>query len=245
MQAKVKVHDVQKRQGRRAGPLVLVFSDTTFTNQRGELVARDIGSSFRFSARGVVQRGGMGQAVIEASGGKLREAPPAPDFPPPGTRHYDTHTVYWDDVKEGDEVPSYDVGILHDTHMDRYASGTSGGFPMQIVTPEQAAARGPDDPIPARFAPGVMRTCWFGTLLTRWTGPNAWVTRLSHQNREWCLVGYGIICKGRVTGKRVENGKHLVDVDVWAENDLGMVTNPGTATVELQPNEIRPGTGMD
>ena len=42
-----------------------------------------------------------------------------------------------------------------------------------------------------------------------------------------------MIIKGRVTGKRVEGDQHLVDLDMWVENDFGMVTNPGHATVDL------------
>ena len=249
--ANVKIHDVQKRQGRRAGPLVIVFSDMTFTNQRNEVVARDIGSSFRFSTRGVIQRGGMAQAVVEASEGKLREISPVPDFSlgvspvhPPGTRRYDTHNVYWDDVNVGDEIPPNDIGILHPAHLKRYTAGTRGGFPTWFVTPEQAAAWGPGHPIPSQFAPGVMRTPWFGTMLTQWAGPNVWVSKISYESREWNLVGYGVINRGRVTGKRMENGKFLVDLDVWTENEFGMVTNPGQAIVELLPNEIQPGTGL-
>ena len=242
--ANVKVSNVDKRQGRRAGPLVLVFSDMTFHNQNDELVARNIGSSFRFSARGGASRGGMGRAIIEASGGKLREIPEAPDFPSPGTHRYDTHNIYWDDVTVGEEIPPYEIGILHPVHLDRYNSATFGRFPYPSVSAEVAAARGPDDPIPSLFAPGIMRTSWFGILLTQWAGPNAWLSRLSYQNREWNLVGYGITCKGRITGKRHEEGKFLVDLDVWVENEFGMVTNSGSAVVELFANSIRPGTGL-
>jgi hypothetical protein len=40
-------------------------------------------------------------------------------------------------------------------------------------------------------------------------------------------------CKGVVTAKRVEDGKHLVDADIWAENQREERTAMGTATVEL------------
>ena len=243
--ANVKAHSVEKRQGRRAGPLVIVRSERIFKNQRGEVVSRNIGTSFRFSTRGVAGRGGMAQNVLAQEGGKLREAPPAPDWPAPGTvRWYNSKNVYWDDVKDGEEIPPYDIGILTDSFLDRHSAGSSGRFPGGGVDADLAAARGPDDPIPSRFAGGVLRTSWFGILLTQWAGPNAWITDISYQNREWCLVNYGVINKGRVTGKRIENGKHLVDLDVWTENEFGMVTNPGTATVELLPNEIRAGTGL-
>jgi acyl dehydratase len=238
--ANVKAHSVEKRQGRRAGPLVIVRSERIFTNQRGEIVARNMGASFRFSTRGVVERGGMAQNVISASGGKLRELPPTPDWPAPGTvRWLNDNNVYWDNVVVGEEIPAYELGILHNDHFDRFSAGMSGRFTAARLDPDVAAARGTDNPIPTRFAPGIMRTAWIGTLLTKWGGPNIWVSNITYQNREWNLAGYGVTCKGRITGKRIEQGRHLVDLDVWVENDLGMVTNPGSAIVELAPNQIQ------
>ena len=36
-----------------------------------------------------------------------------------------------------------------------------------------------------------------------------------------------------MTRKYVENGEHLVDVEVWAENQRGEITAPGRAVVRL------------
>jgi hypothetical protein len=38
---------------------------------------------------------------------------------------------------------------------------------------------------------------------------------------------------GRVTGKREEGGRKLVDLEVWVENAQGKQTTPGKATVVL------------
>jgi hypothetical protein len=40
-------------------------------------------------------------------------------------------------------------------------------------------------------------------------------------------------CRGRVTGKRIEDGTGLVDVELGLEDESGNVTTPATATVEL------------
>jgi hypothetical protein len=43
-----------------------------------------------------------------------------------------------------------------------------------------------------------------------------------------------ITCKGVVTKKYEEDGKKLVDLDIWTENPEGQKTTPGFATVELK-----------
>jgi hypothetical protein len=40
-------------------------------------------------------------------------------------------------------------------------------------------------------------------------------------------------CKGKVSKKYVEEGEHLVDLEIGLENGKGQVTTPGTATVAL------------
>jgi hypothetical protein len=39
--------------------------------------------------------------------------------------------------------------------------------------------------------------------------------------------------KGKVTGKRIQDGEHLVDCEIHVENQAGLVTAPGKATVTL------------
>jgi len=70
-------------------------------------------------------------------------------------------------------------------------------------------------------------------MLSRWAGPNARITKLSQQNREWLLVGFKAICGGSVSGKFVESGRQYLECDLWCDCDLGFCTNVGRATVEV------------
>ena len=47
------------------------------------------------------------------------------------------------------------------------------------------------------------------------------------------VMGDTTWCHGRVTGKTVEVGLHLVEIDVWGENQNGEVTVKGEARVQL------------
>ena len=46
----------------------------------------------------------------------------------------------------------------------------------------------------------------------------------------WC---HGKVTGKRVSGKTVENAEHLVEIDVWGENQRGEVTVKGDARVQL------------
>ena len=51
--------------------------------------------------------------------------------------------------------------------------------------------------------------------------------------RKMNLLGDLMTVKGKVTDKRVEDGDHLVEADVWCETDRQGVTTPCKATVIL------------
>ncbi len=59
------------------------------------------------------------------------------------------------------------------------------------------------------------------------------MTSLSCQYRGMDLVTASMTAKGKVTGKRVHDGQHLIDLEVWVEGEKGHVTTPGKATVRL------------
>jgi hypothetical protein len=42
-----------------------------------------------------------------------------------------------------------------------------------------------------------------------------------------------LTARGRITNKYEEDGKHLLELDIWVENQTGDNTCPGTATVCL------------
>ena len=52
-------------------------------------------------------------------------------------------------------------------------------------------------------------------------------------NRKPNIMGDTTWCKGKVTGKRVEDGRHIIDVELTGTNQLGDVNTTGTASVVL------------
>jgi hypothetical protein len=80
---------------------------------------------------------------------------------------------------------------------------------------------------------GPQRVCWLSQYATDWMGDDATLKKLTVQVRHPNLIGDINTIRGRVTGKRVENGEHLVTCEMAVANQSGLVTAPGTAVIAL------------
>jgi hypothetical protein len=60
------------------------------------------------------------------------------------------------------------------------------------------------------------------------------VTRIVQRNEEWVLIGFKVICSGRVTRKSIVDGRCLVDLEIACHSQLGFRTNSGTAQVAFE-----------
>ena len=69
--------------------------------------------------------------------------------------------------------------------------------------------------------------------MTHWMGDDGFLKKMYVELRRFNVVGDTTWCKGRVTGKRVEDGEHLVDLEIWGENQRQEITTRGTAVVRL------------
>jgi acyl dehydratase len=221
----------EPKKSRKLGDAVLVNAEMRFTNQREEIVARLNSYTFRFDARRVADAGMIAQSYPPLAPGQFtRNVPTPPALPgtfPTPVRRYDTPR-FFEDVSEGEEVLPWDLGPLMAFDIGRFDAVTLGTGFDEIGRTEH---------VPDAYAPGVMRIQWFGAMLTRWAGPNAFVTKISQRNEEWVLVGFKVICSGRVTRKSIVNGRCLVDLDIACHSELGFRTNSGTAQVEFESRE--------
>ncbi|WP_131744754.1 MaoC family dehydratase N-terminal domain-containing protein [Frankia sp. Cppng1_Ct_nod] len=90
---------------------------------------------------------------------------------------------------------------------------------------------------PRAYDYGVLRECWLHHFLTDWAGDDGWVERQHDEIRKFNYQGDAQVLGGEVTGKRVEDGRALVDVAVWARNQRDEETARGAATVALPSHE--------
>jgi hypothetical protein len=78
-------------------------------------------------------------------------------------------------------------------------------------------------------------------LCTDWMGDDAWLWRLDCEFRKFNYVGDAHWMRGRVTRKYLADGERpAVDLDLWGENQRGLITTPGHASVLLPSREHGP-----
>ena len=136
--------------------------------------------------------------------------------------------LFWEDVEEGQEIPSFSrkVGYME---LNRFAAA-NGEFVQIHMDPDYAknVAKLPDVIIM-----GNLKAAYIANALTAWAGDEGWLQKIAIDYRKMDTVNTTVTAKAKVTSKRRDGGKHLVDLDVWLENENGEVTTPGSAVVAL------------
>ena len=165
---------------------------------------------------------------------------------------------FWEDVNVGDVAKPVVKGPLNITDMICWYSG--GGHTYQSheraqryrkrhpsdayrnpkTGAQDSAARGHAEKemarevgMPGGYDVGTQRVSWFGHLMTHWAGDDGFIRRLNVTVKRPNIFGDVSWCRGTVVDKRVEEGAHLVELEVRIENQLGDVTADGTSIVEL------------
>ncbi len=134
---------------------------------------------------------------------------------------------YWDDVREGEELPTLKK---HCTSQQLVQwAGASGDFYQIHYDKEFAKSTGLDNII----VHGLLKNAFEGQLLSDWAGHRGRVKKFGCSYRGMDPVDQDIFVKGVVTRKYEEGGEHLVDLDVWTETPQGQKTTPGNGTVRL------------
>ena len=136
--------------------------------------------------------------------------------------------LYWDDVEEGQEVPPFSRKVTY-MELNRFA-GANDEYVLIHMDPDYAknVAKLPDV-----IVMGNLKLAYIANALEDWAGEDGWVQKLGVDYRKMDVVHSTLTAKGKVARKYQEDGKHLVDLEVWLENDQGEVTTPGRAVVSL------------
>ena len=135
--------------------------------------------------------------------------------------------IYWDDVKEGAELPPL-VKNPTTQQLVMYA-GASGDY-YQIHYDKDYAKNNDLENV---ILHGALKNAFLGHLVTKWMGEQGDLKRLACQYRGMDIPGTPVTVKGLVTRKYQEQGANLVDCEIWLEKQGGEKTTPGSATVAL------------
>lgn len=135
--------------------------------------------------------------------------------------------VYVEDVQVGAEIPPLVKGPLAQIQLTRYA-GASGDFNPIHQDDEFARAAG----MGGVFAHGMLSMGFVAQVLTDWAGAGT-VRRLGVRFAALVRLNDVVTCRGRVLAKTSKDDQHLVDLEVWGENQRGEKVVTGRATLAL------------
>lgn len=171
---------------------------------------------------------------------------------------------YFEQVEIGDELDTLLKGPMSVTNVIAFDQGWGGLyirahkllFKMRdahpaLAIPNQHGAPEPpervhwdeefarDVGVPGPYDYGPERVSWLGHVIHHWMSDYGFVRSLYGEVRRHNVMGDVTWCSGEVADKRVEDGNHLVEVDLVARDQRDEVTAKGEAVVQL-PSEDEP-----
>lgn len=179
-------------------------------------------------------------------------------------RHYEAeeirgaNTRYWDDVREGEHLPTMAKGPMTVTGFICYAQGWGGLYirANKLAWQQQSKHPGlgipnrrniPDCPervhweeefalkvgAPGAYDYGPERCSWLTHQATNWMGDDGFLVKAKCQVRRHNPEGDLLLIHAQVARKYIEDGRHLVELSQRAENQDGELSAMGSAIVEL------------
>jgi acyl dehydratase len=128
----------------------------------------------------------------------------------------------------GDELEPI-TKTLDREQLVKYAAG-SGDFNPLHYDPDFPQARDIGDNI----VHGRLKYAALGQLVSDWLGHAGFVRRISASYLGMDRRGEPFTCRGRVSGVRQEDGRNVVELELWTENSEGKRTTEGAAEVVLR-----------
>jgi acyl dehydratase len=135
--------------------------------------------------------------------------------------------IRYAEVKEGDEIPKFEVKNLTRTDIVKYA-GASGDF--NPIHHDETFAKGAG--YPTVFAHGMLSAGLVSKCLTDYVGrQNLRKFSISFRSQVW--PGDTITCGGKVTRKFEEQGEKRIEGELTALNQKGEVAVTGSFVAAL------------
>ena len=250
--------DLVEHQTKFAGRSFQQIYHVDFYNQNGDLVADGDSWVFRTDRDEARERGTKYTDV------KGKVEPHTDEQLAEWSKLYDKEEIrgatprYWEDVQEGEELPTMMKGPMTVTGFICYAQGWGGlyiranklAYKMQQKHPGTGIKNRfnvPDCPervhwdeefalqvgAPGAYDYGPERTSWLTHHCTNWMGDDGFLAKHKSQIRRHNPDGDVIFIKGQVTRKFEEGGKHFVEISQVAETHRGELSATGAAIVQL------------
>lgn len=251
--------DLVEHQTRFAGRAVQQIYHVDFFNQDGDKVAEADSWCFRTERDHAREVGTKYEAARERGPRRYSDEELAEAF-----KLYRNEEVrgavprYWEDVQEGEALPTMFKGPMTVTGFIAYAQGWGGLYIRANKLAWQLIDAHPGVGIKNRFgipdvpervhweedfalevgAPGAYdygpeRTSWLTHHLTNWMGDTGFLHKASCKIRRHNPEGDMVFISGKVVRKYQQDGKHLVDIEQIAHNQDNELSVVGSGTVIL------------
>ena len=257
--ATARLLDVVKKHGEFCGPMALQRGEVVYANQDGETVARATPYVMR-SSRDAARERGKYKSIA-----RHRYTPEdldAIDLAYQAEEIRGDVPRYWEEVQVGEQLPPIVKGPLSSDDMLNFVdivrgtlnfayfrdhwrrhpqdvywdpdTGMPDSWDASMIKDSVAQAFG----FPFAHDSGIQRVCWLENLVTNWISNLGFLEGLRVRLVRPNFIYDTTWCKGRVTGKSIQNGKYLVQLDLWCDNQRGEVTATGSATVALVSRQL-------
>ncbi len=242
--AQEQVGETLRKRSRRIGPINFNTGLVTFSNQRKEVVAtiktlmaryENTGHTLEYDRSAKAEGDSGAEPVLEPADPLVWER-----------ERRGAETLYFEDVTEGDAIPSLRKGTYSVTELFLFTHGVlgTGRSSRAALAAEGSADLGGGGRfdaehaqkrrnMPGQFDYGPQRVCWLSQIVTDWMGDDGTLKKLNAAIRHPNVVGDTNTVHGEVTGKSIVNGEHLVELQVRNVNQSGLPTALGTAVVAL------------
>lgn len=151
--------------------------------------------------------------------------------------------TYFEEVELGDELGPLLKEPTREQVLAYVSPSTYLAPSASVDTPELRSSRFTSDEaaqsegIRGIIVPGNMSMCFLSQLLDDWAGDQGWLTKLRVNFRRMVEPGDKLECKAIVTDMQVVDGRNLVTLDAYIENQKGERPIQGTAEVVLPSRE--------
>ena len=252
--ARCRLTKVEEKKGRFCGPMVLQTGETLFTDQQSRPVARAVSRVLRTPRPAAVAAGKYRDWTKHAYSQEVARS--IEDA-------YDAEEVrggrprYWEQVDAGQRLPPIVRGPLTSEEIVQFICATrpSLGFrsflrhrkrhpDAAFLDPETGSWESWEasmlrDEVASMFGfpfahdAGIDRISWVGNLITNWMSDRGFLKSLAVTLTLPNVYGDATWCHGLVRRVYQQDDQHLVDLEVWCENQRGQRTAQGVATVVL------------
>jgi len=264
-----RVLGVEEKASKFSGRMAIQYLESTYTNQRDEVVCTALGLTARHERKASRDKGKYKHISTHVY--TPDESADIDRKVMEETSHIrGAITRYWDDVKIGDTIDEIARGPLsmsdtmafviasgrgaahgallrhaakHPKHYIRNVEGGGGVEYTGIGHHREDFAKKVGVPGMYDYLP--QRACWFATAITNWMGDDGVLKRLRMEARMFNLQGDTTFITGTVVKKYIKDRCALVDIEMKGLNQRGELSSPGFATVMLPARDINTRIPID